>query len=62
LPRDFCRLLGLGCPKQAFAKIVARLVRSALPFWTAFPKKGTNSHQSIKNLINTLSDFEFKLL
>jgi transposase, IS5 family len=25
LPRDFCRLLGLGCPKQAFAKIVARL-------------------------------------
>jgi hypothetical protein len=19
--RDFCRLLGLGCPKQAFAKI-----------------------------------------
>jgi len=26
LPRDFCRLLGLGCPKQAFAKIVARLL------------------------------------
>jgi len=26
LPRDFCRLLGLGCPKQAFAKIVARLM------------------------------------
>jgi predicted HicB family RNase H-like nuclease len=23
LPRDFCRLLGLGCPKQAFAKIAA---------------------------------------
>jgi len=28
LPRDFCRLLGLGCPKQAFAKIVARLFES----------------------------------
>jgi len=28
LPRDFCRLLGLGCPKQAFAKIVARLSSS----------------------------------
>jgi predicted Zn-dependent protease len=25
LPRNFCRLLGLGSPKQAFAKIVARL-------------------------------------
>ncbi|HEY8157061.1 MAG TPA: hypothetical protein VIF10_00005, partial [Methylobacter sp.] len=23
LPRNFCRLLGLGCPKQAFAKIAA---------------------------------------
>jgi len=23
LPRHFCRLLGLGCPKQAFAKIAA---------------------------------------
>ena len=23
MPRDFCRLLGLGCPKQAFAKIAA---------------------------------------
>jgi len=30
LPRDFCRLLGLGCPKQAFAKIVARLEFSKL--------------------------------
>ena len=23
MPLDFCRLLGLGCPKQAFAKIAA---------------------------------------
>jgi len=30
LPRDFCRLLGLGCPKQAFAKIVARLFKNTI--------------------------------
>jgi len=49
-----------GMPKTSFRKNSGAL--AALPFWTAFPKKGTNSHQSIKNLINTLSDFEFKLL
>ncbi|HEY8158277.1 MAG TPA: cation-transporting P-type ATPase, partial [Methylobacter sp.] len=27
LPRNFCRLLGLGCPKQAFAKIAALSLR-----------------------------------
>jgi hypothetical protein len=25
--RDFCRLLGLGCPKQAFAKIATPFYR-----------------------------------
>ena len=49
MPRDFCRLLGLGCPKQAFEKIVARLL-----FLDVDPRVGIDSQTTMDLHFTTL--------